>query len=33
MTGHRLVWWLLGALFGFGLALMLTAPEAPSTEA
>lgn len=27
MTEHRLVWWLLGALFGFGLALMLLARE------
>lgn len=32
MTQHRLVWWFLGALFGFGLALMLLAPEDHDAE-
>lgn len=27
MTDHRLLWWLLGALAGFGLALLLLARE------
>ena len=27
MTAYRLRWWLLGVLAGFGLALVLLAPE------